>query len=194
MNDIAELEKHTIVLRVALSIYRMDRAQLLDLYRCLQQSPDAQNPEVHAGNPRAGDADVSDAMMTARIFVQIRQLDKDALLTRLRTLKDPAMRWVRDYPRLPCALLVDFALNGRAYLGCIRDISAGGVYIETTASLKPGQELALCFTLAERNEYLPFKTRGRVIRAYPDGVGVRYEQMTIYQRDIINTLIKRKSL
>jgi Tfp pilus assembly protein PilZ len=87
--------------------------------------------------------------------------------------------------------MVDFAAKGKAYRSCIRDISAGGVFIETKDAFEQDQQVALCFTLTESNESLPFKIKGRVSRIYPDGIGVQYENVTQYQRDIIDTLIKK---
>jgi Tfp pilus assembly protein PilZ len=132
-------------------------------------------------------------MIIAKIFVLIQQLDKNSLLDRLSVLKDPAYQWVREYPRLNCLMLIDFAAQGRAYRSCIRDISAKGMFIETSESFEPGQELALCFTLSEANESMPFKVKGRVTRAYPGGIGVQYEKITHYQREILNTLINKIS-
>ena len=88
-------------------------------------------------------------------------------------------------------MLVDFAARGKAYRSCIRDISASGVFIETKEPFEKDQQVALCFTLTESNETLPFKIKGRVTRIYPDGIGVQYENVTRYQRDIIDVLIKR---
>ena len=86
--------------------------------------------------------------------------------------------------------MVDFASGGKAYRSCIRDISASGVFIETGDSFKPGQDIALCFSLTESDAALPFKLKGKVMRIYPDGIGVQYVNMSQYQRDIINTLIE----
>jgi hypothetical protein len=191
LNEAAEIEKHTIVSRMAVSIYRMDRKQRAELYHALQRDPEAGGTDAAVDLHWNGDTNVSDALIIARIFVLIRQLDKQSLLKRLGFLNDPNMRWVRDYPRLPCSLRVDFAVDGKAHLGCIRDISATGVYIETSADLETGRELALCFTLSEGNDFLPFKIKGRVIRVYSDGVGVQYEKTTKYQRDIIDGLISK---
>jgi hypothetical protein len=131
-------------------------------------------------------------MIIARLFVLINQMNKDVLLDKLRTINKPEFQWVREFPRLSCYLMVDFAAGGKAFRSCIRDISANGVFIETGDSFETGQDIALCFTLTESEESLPFKVQGKVTRLYPDGIGVRYENMTAYQRDILNTLINKK--
>ncbi len=189
-----QIEKHTIVARLSVSIYRMDDAQLLTILNLLENNvgPGMSSETLNAmPTTQSQDPNVRRQMIIARIFILIKQLDRDTLLLRLRPFNHPDFRWVREYPRLSCYLQVDFAAGGKAYRSCIRDISASGVFIETGDSFKPGQEIALCFTLSESDEMLPFKLKGRVTRLYPDGIGVQYADMTHYQRDIINTLIEK---
>jgi Tfp pilus assembly protein PilZ len=189
-----QIEKHTIVARLSVSIYRMDDEQLSTILQLLENK----NEPATATDTDTGDTDfdhvdplVRRQMIIARIFILINKLDRDTLLQRLRPFHHPDFRWVREYPRLSCYLQVDFATGGKAYRSCIRDISASGVFIETGDSFKPGQDIALCFSLAESDEMLAFKLKGKVMRVYPDGIGVQYVNMSQYQRDIINTLIKR---
>lgn len=189
-----QIEKHTIVLRLAVSIYKMNEAELVMLLDALadrhgatdELASDALLKSISGKN----DA-VRRQMIIAKIFVSVNQLNKNSLLDRLAHLSDPRYRWVREYPRLSCLLLIDFAAKGKAYRSCIRDISAKGMFIETSESFEKGQEVALCFTLSEANESMPFKVKGKVTRIYPDGIGVQYEKITYYQRQILNTLINK---
>jgi Tfp pilus assembly protein PilZ len=187
-----QIEKHTIVARLSVSIYKMDDNQLLAILKLLENKPEG--GEGHLGVDEQGQSGgeipaLRRQMIIARIFIALNQLDRDSLLTRLRPFKHPDFRWVREYPRLPCYLQVDFAAGGKAYRSCIRDISASGVFIETGETFKIGQETALCFTLSGSDDMLPLKLKGKVTRLYPDGIGVQYLNMTQYQREIINTLI-----
>ena len=192
--SVNQVEKHTLFMRLAVSVYKMDDEQLHLLLKALDQNP---VPDRAISEPSGTDmslkksATIKRQMMVARIFVLISQLDRDTILDRLKGLEDPAYNWVRVYPRLACYLLVDFAAQGKAYRSYIRDISANGVFIETTESFEEGQVVALCFTLSESNDTLPFKVRGRVTQTYPDGIGVQYEKMTYYQREILDTLINK---
>jgi Tfp pilus assembly protein PilZ len=189
-----QIEKHTIVARLSVSIYRMNDDQLLTILKLLENEDDT----ARASDTRPVDEDsgsdvplVRRQMIIARIFILINQLDRDTLLQRLRPFQHPDFRWVREFPRLSCYIQVDFAAGGKAYRSCIRDISASGVFIETGDSFKPGQEIALCFSLAESDATLPLKLNGKVTRIYPDGIGVQYVNMSHYQIDIINTLIEK---
>ena len=187
-----QIAKHTIVARLSVSIYQMDDQQLVTILNLLEkkdESEAADENDVEKAIPSGIDPSIRRQMIIARIFILIKQLDRDSLLQRLRPFNHPDFRWVREYPRLACYIQVDFAAAGKAYNSYIRDISASGVFIETTDSFKPGQEIALCFALSESDEMLPFKLKGRVTQLYPDGIGVQYTNMTHYQRDIISTLI-----
>lgn len=185
-----QIEKHTIIARLSVSIYKMDDESLVRVLNLLEnntESEDMKHPILEESN----DPVIQRQMIIARLFVLINQLDKDALLHRLRPFQHPDFRWIREYPRLSCYLMVDFASGGKAYRSCIRDISASGVFIETTDTFQPGQALSLCFTLSESDEMLPFKINGQVMRIYPDGIGVRYEDVTEYQRAIIGALLDK---
>lgn len=189
-----QIEKHTIVARLSVSIYRMNDEQLITILHLLENKDDgATATNTHPADTDSNGEDplVRRQMTIARIFILINQLDRDTLLQRLRPYHHPDFRWVREYPRLPCYIQVDFATGGKAYRSCIRDISASGVFIETGDSFKPGQDISLCFALAESDEMLAFKLKGKVMRIYPDGIGVQYVNMSQYQRDIINTLIEK---
>lgn len=191
-----QIEKHTIVARLSVSIYKMDDKELLKVLELLEKEPgvDDSEQEGHAilnpsDNP--DNPDIHRQMIIARLFVLINQLDKDALLQRLRPFQHPKFKWIREFPRLSCYLMVDFAAGGKAYQSCIRDISASGVFIETTDTFEKGQDISLCFTLSEAHEMLPFKINGYVTRTYSDGIGVCYKDVTEYQRDIIGALIDK---
>jgi Tfp pilus assembly protein PilZ len=189
-----QIEKHTIVARLSISIYRMNDEQLATILKLLENGEEAAiavDPRIIDEVSKSDDPNIRRQMIIARIFILIKQLDRDTLLQRLRHFKHPDFRWVREYPRLPCYIQVDFATGGKAYRSCIRDISASGVFIETGDSFKLGQDVALCFTLPESDDMLAFKLKGKVTRLYPDGIGVQYINMSNYQRDIINTLIDK---
>jgi hypothetical protein len=194
MDVVTEIEKKTIIARMAVSIFKMNRAQLLELYKALENDGGTAGGRDLAARVPGGNDKLSDALLVARIFVLSRQLDKDALLNRLHAISDLNMRWVRAYPRKSCSMLVDFAAHGKAHRGYIRDISATGAHIETSADLQAGRELAMCFTISEGNDCLPFRIKGRIVRVYTDGIGVQYEHMTTYQRDIIHALITKNHL
>lgn len=192
--SVEQIEKHTIVMRLAVSIYKMNEAELIMLLDTLsngEDEPAAENAAILKSSAGLDENVVRRQIIIAKIFVFIQKLNKYELLDRLARLKDSAYQWVREYPRLSCLMLIDFSAKGKAYRSCIRDISAKGMFIETSEIFEPGQELALCFTLSEANESMPFKVKGKVTQIYSGGIGVQYEKITHYQREILNTLINK---
>jgi Tfp pilus assembly protein PilZ len=194
--SVAQIEKHTIVTRLSVSIYKMETDQLVKILNLLENDFTTNGYEDSDGSQGLKSNTLNEThpkrqMIIARLFVLINQLDKDTLLQRLRPFQHPNFRWIREYPRLACYLMVDFASDGRAYRSTIRDISAGGVFIETIDAFQQGQAISLCFTLSEDHEMLPFKIDGKVTRIFHDGIGVQYENVTDYQRDIISALIDK---
>lgn len=185
-----QVEKQTILARLSVSIYKMTDDQLAIFLESLEDEAGVTTGGLQHTKP-GSDANMRRQMIIARIFVLINQMDKDTLLGRLQSINHPDFRWTREYPRLSCYLLVDFAAGDKVYRSCIRDISANGLFIETNNAFESGQELALCFTMEESAETLPFKVKGKVTRIYPDGIGVEYENMTHYQRDILDALIDK---
>ena len=185
-----QIEKHTIVARLSVSIYKMDDSQLLELLHLLENNPTSDERDNAAETPDQGPG-MRRQLIIARIFILINPLDKDTLLQRLRPFQHPDFKWVREYPRLACYIMVDFASGDKAYRSCIRDISASGVFIESKDTFKVGQQIALCFTISDSEEMLPFKTKGKVTRIYPDGIGVQYENLSHYQRDILDALVQQ---
>jgi Tfp pilus assembly protein PilZ len=196
IQSVAQIEKHTIVARLSVAIYKMETDQLVNILNLLENDlitdeyDDDDGFQASESND-LNDPDLQRQMIIARLFVLINQLDKDTLLQRLRPFQHPNFRWIREYPRLACYIMIDFASDGKAYRSTIRNISASGVFIETHDAFQQGQDIALCFALCEDQEMLPFKINGKVTRIFHDGIGVQYENVSGYQRDIISALIEK---
>jgi hypothetical protein len=189
-----QIEKQTIATRLCVSIYQMEDNEIYNLMvSLLNKIPN----ELKAfdgktsGSSSVHDLKLRRQLIMAQLFIAIKNLDKDTLLERLRAFKHPEFKWIREYPRLNCFLQVDFATKSRAYRGTIRDISVGGVFIETSEPFEKGQEFSLCFTLMESDGNIPFKIKGKVTRVFPNGVGIIYKDLTHYQHEIINALIRK---
>jgi hypothetical protein len=75
-------------------------------------------------------------------------------------------------PRQACNVAADFVIEGRAYMGIIKNKSDSGAYIEAMESFSVGQELTLTFMLP--GERKPSKRKGIITRVTPTGFGVEY--------------------
>jgi len=67
---------------------------------------------------------------------------------------------------------VVFASRGKALKGYIRDISAHGVFVETSEKVTVGQNITLSFALPNSVDHI--KISGRIARTLPWGFGVRF--------------------
>ena len=99
-----QIEKHTLVLRLSVSIYKMDLKQLGKLLNLLDPETDGfmgQSAGVDSGvGVGRRDEALQRQMIIARIFVVISQLDRETLLERLQRFNYPDFRWVREFPRI----------------------------------------------------------------------------------------------
>ena len=116
-------------------------------------------------------------------------------LQRKKMLEELLHEWDRlDYredSRIPCFLPVDYSTTDRVYQDFINNLSNGGVFIETSASLAEGQAISLIFTVP--NLQKSFKISGTIVRTERDGIGVKFsKKLTPYQKELINSAIRPK--
>jgi hypothetical protein len=89
--------------------------------------------------------------------------------------------WVRKrhYPRKSFRLCVMMSHGQITREHQARDISLGGIFVETTEKLAPGQVVQLSLPFANQDRRI--KMTGKVVRVTDDGVGVQFD---IYDIDI----------
>lgn len=73
-------------------------------------------------------------------------------------------------------LPVDFASSDKFFRDFIRDISLGGVFIETKQPLKTGQKLAMTFMTPDNQHHV--KINGIIVRDIQNGIGVKFDNTT----------------
>lgn len=86
------------------------------------------------------------------------------------------MDWkeIREYPRRPAVQQVDYTIGDRFYQDAMRDISVGGMFIETSLSLSIGQEVTVSIPFSDGRS--PVRVRGHVVRVVRDGIGIRFQR------------------
>ncbi len=77
----------------------------------------------------------------------------------------------RRHPRKTCSIPITVG-SWRVLTEFARNISAGGVFIETSAAFSRGEHLTLMFSPPNQNT--PLKLTGRVARSTPEGIGVQF--------------------
>jgi hypothetical protein len=78
----------------------------------------------------------------------------------------------RKFPRKPCYLPVDFAIKEQFHISMLRNVSAGGAFIEKANGVAVGQETTLVFSFPTLPK--PTKLRGEVAWKSAEGFGVKF--------------------
>ncbi|MCP4721147.1 MAG: hypothetical protein GY860_16960 [Desulfobacteraceae bacterium] len=64
-----------------------------------------------------------------------------------------------------------------------RDISAGGVFVNTNAVLEPGSTARVVFSIHGQGR--PFKLTSKVVRTEQEGVAIQFDKMTSFSRQVL---------
>ncbi|MFC1886798.1 PilZ domain-containing protein [Thermodesulfobacteriota bacterium] len=74
--------------------------------------------------------------------------------------------------REDCTVSADFVVEGRVYMGFIKNKSDSGIFMEAMESLSDGHEITL--TINYPGERKPIKRKGKVVRTTSTGFGVEF--------------------
>ncbi len=94
---------------------------------------------------------------------------------------------MRQKPRRPCLINANYSVQDRKFKSYILDISIGGVFIESDAKFPLGKELLLKFSLPDHPQ--PFVFRGKIVWNSAKGFGLKFENVSALQRDILKSFI-----
>ena len=103
-------------------------------------------------------------------YTEMRQLLKD--LERWQKSKNEK----RKYPRRSTLIDITYSSDQRRiFEDFVRNISAGGLYIETNLLSELGQKLTMTFSHPDSGD--PIKVLGKVIRVDSGGIGVKFNKL-----------------
>ena len=94
----------------------------------------------------------------------------------------------RRHVRVDCFVSVDYTDSERVFKDYIEDISTSGVFIKTREAFSVGEEIVLSMSISREGS--AFKIPAIVVRAAPDGIGVRFKITSQVQEAIIESLIE----
>ena len=112
----------------------------------------------------------------------------------LSFLEDWRQRDRRKDSRKPFPTEVTYATEDRVFKGFIRDISNGGVFIETPRVFSVGQQITLIFspTVQEGSSSVdqegPIKITGKILWRVSRGIGVKFETASDDLEEILKSL------
>jgi uncharacterized protein (TIGR02266 family) len=130
---------------------------------------------------------MADNSVTARLIDLISQLPEDAQEVLLTRLQEKVGIYSRKHPRKDFVTEVDFSTEDQAYKELVKDISPGGLFIETRAPLAVGQEITLLLTFPDQER--PMKILGEVVRATDDGIGVRFKHASPVVEEVLSNFM-----
>ena len=99
--------------------------------------------------------------------------------------------FMRENPRKICLIPVTCKIEERSFKSYIIDISKVGVFIESNDVFPVGQRILMAFKLPDYNPV--FKLEGRIVRSGPKGIGIKFQEITPDQEDVILTFIETKT-
>ena len=127
------------------------------------------------------------ATVTSKLFSLILDMSKDEQGKLYDELKERVSQGKREHQRKPFFTVVNYATQSSVYKDFIKNISAGGVFIETSMPFSGGQEVSLTFPLPNQKEHI--KIIGKVVRISDQGIGVKFRTVNQDQEKLINALI-----
>ncbi len=96
----------------------------------------------------------------------------------------------RRKPRKDCLINVNMRLQGPRYTSYILDINQYGAFIETNEDLTVGQQMSLTFASPNSRESL--NITGEIIRKDTQGVGVRFQNLSNNELQIIRSFAENR--
>ena len=116
------------------------------------------------------------SVITTRLVDLILKMSAKERQTLLNELEEKYKKGNREFSRKDYKKEVDFVLNERMFRGLIQNLSASGMFIETSESFSEGQRITLTFELPEPGEHI--KVSGKIVRLIPGvGFGVKFNKV-----------------
>ena len=77
----------------------------------------------------------------------------------------------RRHSRMPCSAPIEYATQDRTFRNLSRDISIGGLFVETWDSFSVGEKITVTLPIEKQK---PVKLKGKVVRVERQGIGIAF--------------------
>jgi Tfp pilus assembly protein PilZ len=125
----------------------------------------------------------------ARLSELIDVMADDQLLNLLDYAEELYGKKKREHERYSCLITTDCVYKSRAFNDFIKDISCGGVFIETSESFLQGEDITLTISFSHYSK--PFKIIGEIVRITPSGIGVKFKTVSQVQEELVQDLVEK---
>ena len=117
---------------------------------------------------------MDDIQVKAHLIELINEMPVDQQRDLLKLL-EWGRRDQRNHRRKACSRPAAVSARGDRFEGTVKNVSDGGMFIETPARVSVGQEVSLVFSLFSFED--PVTLTGKVVRAEPLGVAVKFDAL-----------------
>ena len=126
--------------------------------------------------------------VVTRLHELIRKMSKNEQQALLIELEKGFPKGKREHNRKFFHDTVDYTTESGTYRDFIKDISDGGVFIETRNPFSVGEEISMTFLLSEHKKRI--KLQGEIVRIGEGGIGVKFKASQI-QKEIIKSFVDK---
>jgi Tfp pilus assembly protein PilZ len=128
-----------------------------------------------------------ESSVVSKLFQVILRMSPEEQKDLLKELEKKLSFKKRRHERKPCISAVDYVAEDGTHTDFTQNISAGGVFIGTSASLAVGQEISLGLFLPVSNEHLVVS--GEIAWVSQEGIGVKFKPSDRLQEKAIKSLV-----
>jgi len=109
------------------------------------------------------------------LISDMSETEKRELLERLEKWEQAKLKDARQHLRRQTSIYAVFSGQDCYFRDYIKDISSGGLFIETDTALFMNQELVITFFLPDVQA--PLKIKGKVVRTDAKGFGIKFDEL-----------------
>jgi len=138
---------------------------------------------------QAAEKELEQKRVSSRLFELIEKMNESQLEFLLEKAEELHGKKRRVHDRVACLITADCVYQSRAFNHFVKDISLGGVFIETTESPPEGEDISMTLSFSHHSK--PFKITGEVMRTTPQGIGVQFKTMGQVQQELIQNIVQQ---
>ena len=128
-----------------------------------------------------------DMKMLDEIIKRVRNLTQDQQKEILEILKTWQAGKQREHQRLKSRVDIDVVVGDRIIQTDARDISASGIFINTSGKFETNKSVRIVFSVPGFDK--PFKLQGMIVRVEKHGLAIKFENITPYFKKILDDVI-----
>ena len=123
-----------------------------------------------------GMSEIERRKLLSILISNMTESKRQDLLKKLETREHAKLSNKREHPRMTSLIAVDCETHNVSFTNFIKDISNGGVFIQTDAPFYVGQTIIMNFTLPNFELHQSIAVKSEVVRVDSRGIGVKFDR------------------